>query len=108
MAVAAGSRPIYLVRLTIYNSMPAINRKRIPNYDGREGPSRSEPDAMAMERCYDAMERCYDAMERCYDAMERCYDAMRFFMIASYHRFIAIASGSERLNDKSDTSNVQL
>ena len=74
--------------------MPAINRKRIPNYDGREGPSRSEPDAMAMERCY--------------DAMERCYDAMRFLMIASYHRFIAIASGSERLNDKSDTSNVKL
>ena len=71
-------------------------------YDGREGPSRSEPDAMAMKRWCDAMlknamamKRCYDAMlknamamKRCYDAMELCYDAMRFLTIASYHRFI--------------------
>ena len=36
----------------------------------------SEPDAMAMERCYDAMFKNAMAMLRCYDAMLRCYDAM--------------------------------
>ena len=65
-------------------------------YDGREGPSRSEPDAMAMKRLYNAMLKNAMAMKRCYDAMERCHDAMPLLFIESYHRFIAIAPGSER------------
>ena len=66
-----------------------------PN-DGREGPSRSEPEAMAMERCYNAMLKARwrwgDVTMRCSKrdgdgatlrcdaqsvmAMGRCYDAM--------------------------------
>ena len=51
----------------------------------RAGPSRSQLDAMATERCYGAMLknvmaankwRCYEAMLKNAMAMERCYDAM--------------------------------
>ena len=40
-------------------------------YDGREGPSRSEPDAMATERCYDAMLKITMAMELWHDVMAK-------------------------------------
>ena len=73
-----------------------VTQSTSASYDGREGPSHSERDAMAMVRCYDAtlksamaMGRCYDAMLKSAMAMERCYDANMYVRFLASHRSIA-------------------
>ena len=47
--------------------------------EGREGPWRSEPNAMAVGRCQDAMLKNAMATVRCYDAIIKNLMAMERF-----------------------------